>query len=82
MKTNYLLIIVCFFTASLFAQTITIPDANFKAKLLQADVTNSIAENSSNSSIKIDSNNDGEIQVVEVQNVHNLYIDNTEYLKI
>lgn len=77
MKANYLLIIVCFITASFSAQTITIPDANFKAKLLQADVTNSIAENSSNSSIKIDSNNDGEIQVVEVQNVHNLYIDNS-----
>ena len=77
MKTNYLLIIVCFFTASFSAQTITIPDANFKAKLLQSDVANSIAQNSSNSNIKIDSNNDGEIQVSEAQNVHNLFIDNS-----
>ena len=63
MKTNYLLIIVCFFTASFSAQTITIPDANFKAKLLQADVANSIAQNSSNSNIKIDSNNDGVLTI-------------------
>lgn len=78
MRTNYLIIIVCFFTASLSAQTITIPDANFKAKLLQADVTNSIAWNNLHQNMKIDVNNDGEIQVSEAQAVYSLFVDNSE----
>lgn len=78
MKTNYLLIIVCFFTIRFSAQTITIPDTNFKAKLLQADTTNSIALNSFNQSMKIDVNNDGEIQVSEAQTVFSLFVDNSE----
>ena len=50
-----------------------ISDANFKAKLLEADVTNIIAQND-NGPIKVDINNDGEIQVSEALNVVYLYV--------
>ena len=60
------------------AQIVNIPDANFKTKLLQASSSNNIASNqvptfypniawANNSSDKIDTNDDGEIQVNEAQ---------------
>jgi len=54
------------------AQVINFPDLNFKALLLQADVTNLIAKNRSNTYFKIDSNNDGEIQFAEALEVSEL----------
>lgn len=45
------------------AQIVNIPDTNFKAKLLAANTTNSIAADSFNNNIKIDINNNGEIEV-------------------
>jgi len=64
MKTLYSLFLLffCFLIGN--AQIITIPDANFKAKLLAADTTQDIAWNGINR-IKIDSNNDGEIEQSE-----------------
>ncbi|MBN8641886.1 MAG: T9SS type A sorting domain-containing protein [Flavobacteriales bacterium] len=58
------------------AQIVNIPDANFKAKLLQADVNNEIAYNNNNN-IKIDVNNDGEIQLSEALTVTNLNISSS-----
>lgn len=55
------------------AQIVSIPDANFKAKLLQADTTNQIAKNLSGNYFKIDANSDGEIQLAEAQQV--LYLN-------
>ena len=49
---------------------INIPDANFKAKLLQADTSNGVAKDSLDNSIKIDVNNDGEIQQSEANRVY------------
>jgi hypothetical protein len=46
---------------------VSIPDANFKAKLLQANTNNTIAKNSCGQNIKIDTNSDGEIQVDEAK---------------
>src|SRR5690606_37594060 len=46
----------------------------FKAKLLEADVTNPIAFNALGDPIKIDSNNDSEIQTSEALNVYRLKI--------
>lgn len=60
-KILYLLLL---FTGIANAQIVNIPDANFKAKLLQADVTNTIAFNGTDY-VKIDSNNNGEIEVDE-----------------
>lgn len=78
MKKFYFL----FLTFSLFsiasAQIITIPDANFKAKLLNASTFNSIATNSAGNSMIIDTNSDGEIQISEALNVSNLYLNNFE----
>ena len=61
------------------AQIVNIPDANFKAKLLQASPSNSIAAETYVIGsyppvyVKIDTNNDGEIQVSEALNIH--YLD-------
>lgn len=72
MKKKYFFFLLFIF--SLFnAQIVNIPDANFKATLLAADVTNSIASTSSgNFNIKIDTNNNGEIEVSEAQQVGKL----------
>ncbi|MBL7885442.1 MAG: T9SS type A sorting domain-containing protein [Flavobacterium sp.] len=76
MKHIYLLIIVLF-GGFLHAQIINFPDANFKAKLLQANTTNGIAYDTNSNSIVIDANSDGEIQLSEAQNVHSLEIMNS-----
>ncbi|WP_411810872.1 T9SS type A sorting domain-containing protein [Chryseobacterium scophthalmum] len=69
MRKIYLIMFLIMCTVS-NAQIVNIPDANFKAKLLAADVTNSIASTSSGSfNIKIDTNNNGEIEVSEAQQV-------------
>ena len=61
------------------AQIITIPDANFKAKLLEANTTNTIAfsEVSPNYPMTIDANADGEIQVSEAALVKALNVNNS-----
>lgn len=71
MKTKILFLIMAFSTIT-NAQIVNIPDANFKARLLQASPFNMIAstltpnDNGYVSSYnKIDINNDGEIQVSE-----------------
>lgn len=56
------------------AQIVNIPDATFKAKLLAASPSNGIARNATGQNIKIDINDDEEIQVSEVLNVHALNV--------
>lgn len=73
MKNLYfsaVVLLVCFLTN---AQIITIPDANFKAKLLEANTTNTIAIDSNNESIQIDTNNNGEIEQSEALLVYKLF---------
>lgn len=74
MKKIYFLVIAVCFSISLQAQIINIPDANFKDKLLAADVTNGIAVKTTGGNFKIDANSDGEIQVTEAQSVGKLSI--------
>ena len=71
MKTKFLFLIL-FFTTICNAQIINFPDANFKARLLQASANNMVASvleptdaGYVSSYNKIDTNNDGEIQVSE-----------------
>lgn len=71
MKTK-LLFLLLFFTTISNAQIINFPDANFKARLLQASPNNMVASvleptdgGYVSSYNKIDTNNDGEIQVSE-----------------
>ena len=74
MKKSTLLILLfsCFLSQ---AQIVNIPDAVFKAKLLAANTTNTIATGFSDNYIKIDTNNDGEIQVSEALLVKKLSIN-------
>jgi hypothetical protein len=69
-----LLPIYAFFAFTLFAQaqTVSFPDANFKNKLLTANPNNTIATDLSGVSFKIDSNNDGLIQLSEALQVKKL----------
>jgi hypothetical protein len=59
------------------AQTITIPDANFKTALLNSNTTTGCAYNSNLNPIVVDINNDGEIQLSEAALVYQLSLTNT-----
>lgn len=72
MKKIFFLLIL--FSNFVQAQIITIPDANFKAKLLEASPFNQIALNAAGESVAIDINTDGEIQVSEALQIHTLYL--------
>lgn len=76
MKKFYFLL---FFAFSFItnAQIVNIPDANFKAALLSANPSNTIAKDLSGNFFNIDSNNDGEIQITEALNVSFLSIVNS-----
>ena len=72
MKQTYFL---CLLFVSLFSnsQIINFPDANFKAKLLAADELNAIAF-INNVSVKIDTNNNGEIEINEASVITRLNV--------
>ena len=70
--TKKLFFILFFLTGIANAQIVNIPDANFKAKLLEADVTNNIAGN-----LKIDTNDNGEIEVSEAVLITMLNLSNS-----
>lgn len=59
---------------SVTAQIINFPDANFKAKLLESSYLSVVAQDGSGSSVKIDTNNDGEIQVSEASQIYYLNV--------
>ena len=73
LKTICLLALLVF-AVNTQAQIINFPDANFKAKLLQASTANNIALNINGIKIKIDTNNDGEIQQSEALVVYTLNV--------
>ncbi|WP_396146654.1 T9SS type A sorting domain-containing protein [Flavobacterium sp.] len=74
-KIFYLLLLITGFTN---AQIVNIPDANFKTKLLSATTTNYVAYSiSSGLSVKIDTNDDGEIQVSEALVIGTLDLNNS-----
>ena len=76
MKKLYFLF---FFTIGLLAnaQIVNIPDANFKAKLLESNTTNYIALDLVGNSFQIDSNSNGEIEVNEASQVGSLILNNS-----
>lgn len=78
MIKNYLLLLAFFIFSSVNRQIISIPDANFKAKLLEADITNEIAKDKSGKKVKIDINNDGEIQQSEAAVIKDLIVSNSK----
>lgn len=74
MKKIYFLLLVFSFITNANAQIVNIPDANFKAKLLAANTTNSITKNLLGVNFKIDANSDGEIQETEALQVSYLAV--------
>ncbi|MCD2260539.1 DUF7619 domain-containing protein [Psychroserpens luteolus] len=74
MKRILLFLFLISFYSTIHAQIVNIPDANFKAKLLEADWDNGIAASASYDSEIIDTNGDGEIQVSEAQLITGLTI--------
>lgn len=59
------------------AQDVTIPDVNFKSRLLSASPANTVAKDLGGNYFKIDANADGAIQVSEALQVSELNISNT-----
>ena len=72
-KIYFLLIILCFLNV-VNAQIINIPDANFKAILIESNYEKYDIWDINNTPIKVDSNNNGEIEVNEVLAIHRLGI--------
>lgn len=84
MKNIYFLLVIFLITCIGNAQIVNIPDANFKAKLLSANQFNQIASTNalaSNNTVishtKIDTNNDGQIQVDEALAIKWLDVSNS-----
>lgn len=73
-KNCLLLLALCIFSSAK-SQIINFSDANFKARLLKSSYTNDIAKDSGGNKLKIDYNNDGEIDLNEASNVSQLNID-------
>lgn len=74
MKNLYFLLLALSFFNVTNAQIVDIPDVNFKAILLATNSTNGIAEHLTGGSMKIDVNNDKQIQVSEALKVGSLNI--------
>ncbi|WP_309640083.1 T9SS type A sorting domain-containing protein [Flavobacterium sp.] len=81
MKKYYFSLVSLLYLVVTNAQIVNIPDANFKAKLLQAGPNEMIASTSTSSDSgnvtvysKVDTNNDGEIQVSEASVIKYLNI--------
>lgn len=78
MKQTILTLTLIFgFTLSGFSQIITIPDNNLKNKLLSASSTNQVARNAMNQWVKIDTNNNGEIEISEALLIYQLFVNSS-----
>ena len=76
-----ILLLLLLFTGIVNAQIVNIPDLNFKNKLLQADLTNTIAY-TNGLKVKIDTNNDGEIQEIEAQVIDSLNVPSSNIIDL
>lgn len=74
---KYLIICLVLACELSFAQVVPIPDAAFLNKLLQSNNSNGIATNPTQGSFKIDSNDNGMIEVQEALLVHGLSLSNS-----
>jgi Leucine-rich repeat (LRR) protein len=64
------------------AQIVTIPNADFKAKLLSANPSNTVAKNLVGDYISIDANSNGEIELSEALAVYGLDVSNDDYFPL
>ena len=74
MKKHYSLLLISLIGFVGNAQIVNIPDANFKTKLLASSTTANIAYNAAGTKIKIDTNNNGEIEYTEALVVARLIV--------
>jgi len=79
LKNLNLIVSLLLFVSGANAQIVNIPDANFKALLLSASDSNTIAQITAGSYVKIDTNNDGEIQNSEALVIRLLYLPPVNY---
>jgi hypothetical protein len=77
MKKYYFMIVGFLFFGVANAQIVTIPDANFRQKLLTSTATNGIAKDLAGNYLKIDANSDGQLQQSEILNVSFLNLNST-----
>ncbi len=88
MKKIYFLLVALIAYTTAQAQIINIPDANFKAKLLEASPSNYIASavntlgNTSYPYVSIDTNGDGEIQVSEASAIQYLNVSYSQIVNL
>ncbi|MFN3754798.1 T9SS type A sorting domain-containing protein [Flavobacterium sp.] len=75
MKKLYTLLVLLFAISTANSQIVNIPDANFKAKLLQSSAIADIAYNSIGTKIKIDQNDNGDIEISEALEVYRLNLN-------
>lgn len=81
LKLLFLFTLLFFWKAE--AQIISFTDANFKANLLKSDANNTIAKDLNGNPLKIDSNGDSEISVLEAENVSEIdFVSNKSELGI
>ncbi|HEU0136453.1 MAG TPA: T9SS C-terminal target domain-containing protein, partial [Flavobacterium sp.] len=81
MRKLYLFVAIVFSINS-YSQIINFADANFKAKLLTASVSNSVAKNSAGNNMVIDANGNGQIEVGEALNVYQLNVGYSSILSL
>lgn len=78
MRKLYFLFIVLLSGLFLQGQNVNLSDTNFKTRLLAANENNTVAKNLSGEWFKIDSNNDGKIQIFEAEEVTYLNVSNAD----
>ena len=82
MKKNHLLFALSFLLTSAYSQIVYIPDVQFKNKLLYSTQFVSTATNSSGSYIRVDANQDGQIQQSEANAVYSLNVSNSSIVDV
>jgi uncharacterized repeat protein (TIGR01451 family) len=73
---KYVILFIALISNSLTAQKVIFSDAAFKSKLLTSSTDNAVARNLSGDYFVIDSNNNGEIEVQEAEQVTHLEVEN------
>lgn len=74
MMKKFILSALALLSLNIINAQISFPDSNFKSLLLSANNTNQIAFGAAGNPIKVDSNNDGEIQSSEALNIFKLNV--------
>ena len=82
MKPKLLLLLLLLLTLGTQAQIVNIPDPAFKSFLLLSSTTNNTARDSNGTSIKVDANNDSEIQLAEALAVYELKLNNSSIISM